>query len=108
MKTLLALVAAGSMFVSGAALAGKAPAANQSQPTGSVVTTSSTAAAISNATDASVTVVGATAAGVQVTVTATVGGSVVSVPAVASISGGTVTVTFADGSNLSFSAADFS
>lgn len=108
MKKLLAIAAVSGLLATGSAFAGKAPAANQAQPTGSVVTAGSTAAAISNATDASVTVVGATTNGVQVTVQATVRGSVVSVPAVAAISGGTVTVTFADGSSLSFNAGDFS
>ena len=109
MKKLLVLAAAGSLMATGAAFAGKAPAPTQTNPVGSVVTPATTAAAISNATDASVTVTGVTDSGAaQVTVTATVGGSVVSVPAVAALSGGTVTVTFADGSSLSFNAADFS
>lgn len=90
------------------AIAGKAPAPNQAQPTGSVVTTSTIAAAIGSATSRSVTVIGVTSSGgIQISVNAiTAGGTVVSVPAVATLAGGTVTVTFSDGSSSSFSLSE--
>lgn len=110
MNKLFCMVAAGSLLISGAALAGKAPSPGQSQPAGSVVTTTTVAAAISNASNQSVTVTGvAPNGGVQVQVSATSSaGSAVSVPAVAAISAGVVTVTFSDGSSLTFNVADFS
>ena len=108
MKKQILLAAVLGAMTSLPALAGKNPAQNQGQPTGSVVTTSTIAAAIGSATSRSVAVVGVTSTcGIQISVSAiTAGGAVISVPAVASISASTITVTFSDGSSTSFSLSE--
>ena len=108
MKKQILLAAVMGAMTSLPAIAGKSPAPNQAQPAGSVVTTNTIAAAIGSATSRSVTITGTTASGgVQIVVAAiTAGGASVSVPAVASLSGGTITVTFSDGSTTSFSMSE--
>lgn len=108
MKKQILLAAVLGTMTSLPAFAGKSAAPNQGQPTGSVVTTTTIAAAIGSATSRSVVIVGtAPSGGVQVSVSAvTAGGAVISVPAVATLAGGTVTVTFSDGSSSSFSLAE--
>ena len=107
MKKQILLAAVMGAMTSLPAFAGKSPAQNQGQPTGSVVTTPTIAAAIGSAISRSVVVVGATPGGVQISVSAvTAGGAVISVPAVATLAGGTVTVTFSDGSSSSFSLSE--
>lgn len=102
-KLLLVVAATGSMMMASTAMAGKAPAPTQSQPSGSVITTPSLAAAMSNVSLSSLAVTGVAGnGGLQVVVP--VGG--VATPAVATISGDVVTVTFADGSSETFSVDD--
>lgn len=97
----LCAVASGSSFAAGK----KGGAPNQAQPTGSVVTTMSLAAAVGSATSRSITIVGVTSTGgIQLNIQATSStGASITVPAVASLSGSTVTVSFSDGSSTTFS-----
>jgi|GEM_PF-2152932 len=107
MKKLLTVCALSATMMFGAAHAAgkKATAVTQFQAVGSVIT-AALASANGNASSqgTGVTVTGQSSAGVQILITATQGstGNAVSVPAVAVISNGKVTVTFSDGSSLSF------
>ncbi|MEO9820682.1 MAG: hypothetical protein ABJ370_17360 [Paracoccaceae bacterium] len=86
-----------------AAYAGKSGAPNQSQPTSSVVTTNSTAAAFQNAFSSisGVTVTSVSPSGVA-SLSIQVGGQTISATA-QQTPGGQISVTFSDGSTTTFS-----
>lgn len=102
-KLLLVVAATSSMMMASTAMAGKVPSPTQNQATGSVVTTPSLAAAMSSVSLSSLSITGVTpTGGLQVLVP--IGG--VATPAVATLSGGIVTMMFADGSSQTFSVDD--
>lgn len=106
MKKILTICAISAAMMFGAAHAAgkKATAVTQFQASGSVVTQGTIANSIANASNVGITVVGLTNGGFRVVISATQTstGKTVSVPATAVLSGGKVTVTFADGSSTTF------
>lgn len=105
MKKLSVLIFAGLMSLSLVSIAGTRAAANQTQPSGSTITSEGFATAVRNGTDQSVIFVGRTDDGAyNVEVVVNVDGQAVVYPAVASIDGGVITVTFEDGSTTTFDA----